>query len=442
MRRTARLAVVGSLMWLAFAPAAHSQTSAGAGSVVLLPQIADITGTNPADGWVTTVFVQNNAGSTDLTLGVTYYLSSTSEMPNAAIACKPLSVPHNQVVSFDPAAQCNNQLPTIPPTNFFGSMVLVDNTSTYKTNTFFAYSRAEKVPGTTFEGNGFSIEGFPVGNFSSATADVIGLKRTAAFPNYATNCFVDALNEQVDFEVILSQGDGTLIGTYPSSGFVALGPYQTVRLPDIFSLAGAPAGDYSNVRATFVNSDNSAMIGFCTVEATGSGSADFRIAKATDARDLRQARLACYGMDSCGATVPSTLNPAEITDASLKNIHYAIFDQPDFIKCDLVADSTTMSDLEMTLRGPGDPISSPTFTLPAGFTGSPYTAGGSGATGFYIYTGEKSTISSGATTRWYIDVQVRSGVVSPPLPLKYGIKCSSGNGISVPWLGTTAAATP
>lgn len=435
MRRPFLAGLTGSLVWLTCIAGASGQTSAGAGTVMLLPQIADISGTN---GWVTTVFVQN-PGATSITLGVTYYTSNTSQNPNAAVTCTPLVVPANQVASFDPAIQCGL---SALPSNFFGSMILTDTTSTYKTNTFFAYSRAEKNPGTSFDGNGFSVEGYAVGNFSSATSDVIGLKRTAAFPNYLTNCFVDALNEQVDFSIVLRQGNGALIGTYPASGTTTLAPYQTIRITDIFTAAGAAPGDYSNVRATFSNADGSAMIGFCTVEATGSGSADFRIAKSTDARDLRQSRLTCYGMDSCGDPLPSSTNPATITNASLKNIHYAIFDQPDFVKCDLVADSTTKSNLEVTLRGPGDPLTSPTFTLPpAPYNTAPYTAGGGGQTGFYIYTGEKSTISQGATDRWYIDVQVPAGK-SPTLPLKYGLLCTSGNGITIPWIGTTATATP
>jgi hypothetical protein len=118
-----------------------------------------------------------------------------------------------------------------------------------------------------------------------------------------------------------------------------------------------------------------------------------------------------------------------------------IIDQPDFVKCDLVADAATMSALEITLRGPGDPINAPVFALTAPYNVSPYTSGGGGQTGFYVYTGEKSTISSGATTRWYIDVQRNAGSVAAG-PFNYGITCHSGNGLTVPWFGTTATATP
>lgn len=446
--RTLRWATSAVLIsTLMCAGGAAAQTSAGAGTVVLLPLIADVTaGTK----WVSTIFVQNpNANA--ITVSATYYFSDsqgTVGIEGTSLPCTPLSVPANAAVTYDPATQCPlSTLPSPGNTNVFGSLLLADVTSTYATNVFLAYSRVAKPTGQVGAGNGFSVEGFPVGNFSSAQSDVIGLQRSSEtpVPNFLSNCFVAALNEQVDYSIVLRQGEtGALLGTYPQSGPpLTLAPYHNTRIFDVITAAGLPAGNYSNVRATFVNTDNSAMIGYCTVESTTAGSADFRLAKSTDARDVRQSRLACYGMDSCLDTAPSTNNPPQITNATLRNIHYAIFDQPDFVKCDLVADPVTLSQLQITLREPGNPISSPTFPLLAPYnTNPPYTAGGTNQTGFYVYTGEKSTIASGATTRWYIDVQVRPGTVSPALPLKYGIKCSSGNGISVPWLGTTAAATP
>ena len=100
------------------------------------------------------------------------------------------------------------------------------------------------------------------------------------------------------------------------------------------------------------------------VETTSNGSADFRIAKSIDARDSRQVRQVCYGQDSCG-TVTVT-SPPQISSTTTKNIHYLILDQPDFVQCDLV--SAHPGDLEIMLRGPGDPQTAPQFditTLPA-----------------------------------------------------------------------------
>jgi len=50
-------------------------------------------------------------------------------------------------------------------------------------------------------------------------------------------------------------------------------------------------------------------------------------------------------------------------------------------------------------------------------------------------------VSSGATTRWFVDVERQTGSAATG-PFKYGIVCRSGNGVTVPWLGTTATADP
>jgi|SRR5665213_967606 len=404
---------------------ALAQTTAGAGTVVVLPTVAYIPG-----AYTTTVFVRN-PNSNPVTLSVLYYQSDSASPPGdgSPLTCTPLTVGANLAVQFDLSAQC-----TFVSSDNFGQLLLVDSTGTYKTNRFYAYSRSQES-----NGNGFSVEGFPVGNFSGASSDVLGLQRTAAAPHYRSNCFVGALAEPVDYQIILRQGEtGAVLGGAISG---TLDAYHTVRILDVFGPTGADvpgSADLQNVRATFSTStaNSPAYIGFCTLETSDNGSADFRVAKSESANDNRQSRLACYGMDSCGASLPSITNPAQITGAGTKNIHYAIFDQPDFVKCDLV--SNDLADLQMTLRGPGDPLTSPQFALPAGYDTPPYTSGGSGQTGFYVYTGEKSMIDSGSTTRWYIDVSFRGGGDAGNLPIAYGIKCTSGNGITVPWLGTTA----
>jgi len=427
--------LISSILLLAsatFGTIAYGQTTAGSGTVIVLPLASNIPG-----AYKTTVFVRN-PNAIQITLDVRYYQSDSATPPGTGspLTCSPLTVPANAAITFDLASQC-----TFSGTDNFGMIILEDVTSTFKTNTFFAYSRTEQPVGGPQPFNGFSVEGFPVGNFSSAQAEALGLKKTTAAPHYRSNCFVGALNEPVTYQILLFQGDtGALIGTIPSSP-TTLAAYHTVRYLDIFNAALLPDQDYSNIRAKFVNSANSAMIGFCTLETTDNGSADFRVAKSDDARDVRQARLTCYGQDDCGS---SSLNgSATIRYVSKKNIHYMIIDQPDFVKCDLVADAPTLSALEITLRGPGDPIAAPVFAPPAPYNVPPYTSGGGGLTGFYIYTGEKSgsATSSGATTRWYIDVQRNAGS-SAPGPFNYGITCHSGNGLTVPWFGTTAPATP
>ena len=162
------------------------------------------------------------------------------------------------------------------------------------------------------------------------------------------------------------------------------------------------------------------MIGFCTVETIASGSADFRIAKSVDARDVRQSRQACYGMDSCGASAPSTLNPAYLTSTTTKNIHHAIIDQPDFVQCTLVSDTVAhLGDLEILLRPPGDPLGTQMLHCPPLHRISLHCRRSDADVLLYLH-GEKGTIASSATTRWYIDVSFNqtsgnaTDVTTPP----------------------------
>ena len=425
MLRATWTASVSLIAALIVSLAAHGQTTAGAGTVIVLPLAAHI-----STAYKTTVFVRNLSVTSDITLNVRYYQSDSATPPGDGnpLTCTPLVVQANRAVTFDLGTQCTFS----SPLDNFGQIILEDS-AVPKVNTFLAYSRTEVA-----NGNGFSVEGFPVGNFSRAPADSLGLKKTLGPPNYRSNCFVGALNEPVNYQILLVQGQ---TGVPLASVSGSLGPYHSVRILDVFTAAGL-AGAFANVRATFSNSLNSAMIAFCTLETSDNGSADFRVAKSDDAADVRQARLACYGMDSCGNSLPSVTNPATITDVTKKNIHYMIIAQPDFVTCSLVADAPTLAALEITLRGPGgDPISAPVFPLTAPYNVPPYTSGGGGQNSFVIYTGEKSTVSSGATTRWFVDVQRQSGSGAAG-PFNYGIVCRSGNGVTVPWLGTTAAATP
>jgi hypothetical protein len=394
-----------------------AQTTAGAGTIVVLPTVASIPG-----AYTTTVFVRN-PNTSSITLDVRYYQSDSATPPGdgTPVVCTPLTIGANLAVTFDLAVQCNFAV-----SDNFGQLVLTDATGTFKTNTFYAYSRSQKS-----NGNGFSVEGFPVGNFSGSSSEVLGLKSTPipSAPHYRSNCFVGALGEPVDYQILLVQGEtGAVLGSVSGS----IGAFHTVRILDVFAMAGIGATQ-NNVRATFSNTagNGASYIGFCTLETTDTGSADFRIAKSSRANDERQSRLICYAMDNCTDTHASINNPAQLS-AGKRNIHWAIFDQPDFVKCDLVSDQ--LSALQIQLRGPTDSVQGVTpFVLPAGYNSAPYTAGGSGTTSFYIYTGEKSTINSGVTTRWFIDVTA-SGGGSPVFPINYGIKCSSGNGITVPWL--------
>ena len=256
---------------------------------------------------------------------------------------------------------------------------------------------------------------------------------------YLSNCFVGSLGEPVDVQIAIYDSAGTLLGATQ----VSLGKFETSRKINVFKEAGLAPGAYSNIRATFTNSGGQAVppsFRYCTMESRSNSSADFRIAKSIDANDQRQSRKACYGQSQCGTV--SAIDKSTVPDASTRNIHYTIFDQPDFIQCSLVYNQPSDNGkLEIMVRGPGSPTSTTPFVLTAPYTGAPFTAGGASAQSFYIYTGERSTQAGGLSTRWYIDVQIDplSGAAGP---VDYGITCTSGNGVTIPWMGMTSGATP
>jgi hypothetical protein len=401
--RIATLVSAGCL--LAATGVAHAQATAAAGSVVVVPVVAETSS-------YTTEVIVRNPGTAAINVNIKFYEANNSTTPGLR-SCTSLGVAGNASVPFDLASKCS-----LGAGSHFGMLVLED-AATPKTNVFYAYSRAQ-TPG----GNGFSVEGFPAGAFSGANADVVGLKRQAAAPVYQSNCFIGALGEPLTYQVLLWDGNNNLVGM-PITG--SLGAYQNIRFLDVFAAANAPAGDQSNVRATFsVTSGAQAMVPFCTVQESTFFGADFRIGKSVDALNNGQRRLACIGIDDCKVSAVSSTQPEQITDVTKKNVYSMIITQPDYVRCDLVSDR--LSDLQIRLREWGDPFSSPVFPASA-----PFSNGGSGNTFFYIYTGGRNAVNSGTASRWFIDVAFRTGG-NATVPIDFGITCTSGNGTEVPWL--------
>lgn len=386
---------------------ARAQATAASGSVIVVPLLADTA------SYTTEVFVRN-PNLAPITINVKFYEANNSTTPGLR-SCNPLVVAANTTTPFNLSSQCT----LTASVSHFGMLVLED-AATPKTDQFFAYSRTQ-TPG----GNGFSVEGFPIGTFSGATSEVVGLKRQAAAPTYQTNCFVGALSEPVSYQLVLRDGTtGALLGA-PITG--SLGAFEMTRFLDVFLVAGASPGDHSNVRATFsVTSGAPALVGFCTMQESTFFGADFRIAKSQDALNDGQRRIACIGQDVCGVGNPvSSVQPETISNASQRNVYSAIIEQPDYIQCSLVAAAADLSSLQMRLREPGDPFSSAVF------------AGGANQTSFSIFTGGRDAIASGVASRWFIDVETVSAATTTPI--NFGITCTSGNGMEVPWFRGTAA---
>jgi hypothetical protein len=394
---------------------AMAQTTAASATVMVIPLVAATT-TYSSD-----IFIRN-PNAAPIALVFNFYEAKTSPTPGKR-TCSNVSLAAFETKLVRLGTQC-----TLTAASHHGLLILED-AAAQKVNRFYAFARTEG-----FNGNGFTVEGFPIGNFSGAGVGTNGLKRQAAAPVYQTNCFVAALGEAVDYSITLTEPSAS--GTIGNVITGSLLPYEMVRYLDIFTAAGLPPGDVSLTRATFnnTNAGEPAFIAFCTVQESTYFGADFRIAKGDDAEDRRQKRLVCYSQSPCGTAVTGTGETA-IPDAATKFIHAFYATPPDYIRCDLV--STRLADLEMRVRGPGDVFVSPLFTSGAGGTGV-FDSGGSDKTTFYIFTGFRNAFSAangndGQTARLFIDVSFReTGTATFPIP--YGITCTSGNGISIPYV--------
>jgi hypothetical protein len=139
------------------------------------------------------------------------------------------------------ASQC-----TLGAGGHFGYVLL---TSSASNKWFFAYARTSNP-----QGIGFSVEGFPIGHLGGGDpfSEVGGIKRKAATgssPEFQSNCFVATLDDAVDYQIDVDDGNGT--GTLTGT----LAPFQLQRYLDIYAMAGAPAGDHDNTTVTFSKTD-------------------------------------------------------------------------------------------------------------------------------------------------------------------------------------------
>ncbi len=386
-------------------------TTAGAGSTIVFPIVVK-SSTFTSD--ISVYYPGNIEGTaTSITIEIKYYDALSTSTPGLK-PCSPLTVNVGETKSFTLNVQC-----TLGAGGHHGLLVLQD-AAAEKINYFFAFSRVES--NTAHEG--FSLEGFPIGNFSGQSANVLGLKRVAAAPGYQTNCFVGALGEPVDYQIELFDNLGAPLGSIVTGHLDA---WQELRTLDIFASGqpapggqgvGAPAGDHPNARARFSVTNSPgvpALVAFCTVQENVNFGADFRIAKSREASDLGQRRVSCPTGNSTCTDVGAT--PYTITDVTKLDAFRLLIRPPDFVKCTILG--ARKVDMEMVLT-PAGPYGAGTVL-----------AGGPGVNSFYIDTdailGTRSAVNNGATEFFNLEVEVKTtGVQTAPVP--YAIRCDSGNG--------------
>jgi hypothetical protein len=329
--------------------------------------------------------------------------------------------------------------PGLAAGSMFGTLVL----SADSIDKFAVYSRVSNAAGA-----GFSVEGFPANNFSSATTLVTGLRRsaaTASAPAYQTNCFVGNLAQVTPEAVPASQEvnleltqDGAVIG----STVVPVLPGQLVRLLDVFAAAGDASNEYDHASAEFAfpPGGHAGVVSFCTVQDNTSFGADFRIAKEVRGNGPRQVFFDFNSMRETytsqrtvitGAVLSSL--PLAIPAGATANTHVFYFRNPDYLSCRLRdpathATATGAYGLEMRLLAYGS--SAPTLDV---------IAGGNNITSFSnLYLGDKNDRPGGNNSDYF--VQVESNGQNEAASRPYELHCESGSGHTLGELIQTGAA--
>lgn len=383
------MAMLGALLVVGGYSVPASAQVAGFGTIVTVPVVVQ-SGT-----YGSSVFIYNPSGN-PLNMGVSY-VGGDGSATQGLTTCPLLTVPANTTLQ-----RSLSQLCSLNPGSNFGRLTFLETDSSNVP--FSVYSRVE-----SFSGNGFSIEGFPIGQITGSTGVswVTGLRRTAASPGYQSNCFIGSLNEPVTVRLRLFNSAGIQLGATQS---YSLSQYQMIRLLDVFSIVGAPSGDHSNVRAEFVENGpgEPGFVAFCTVQNNTSFDADFRIAKATIPADQgrRYTAIARDGM-----------NPS-ISNFNLSNgeddVFQVFWQHPDFARC-YISTPGTLSQFELQVKNPAGTV----------------VAGGNNVTDTNeFFLGERSTVNNGNNGIWRIEVG--SAVPSPAPTATYSLICTTGNGGSEP----------
>lgn len=287
-------------------------------------------------------------------------------------------------------------------------------------------------------GAGFAVEAFPAHTFTSALSTVAGLRRKAASagaPALQTNCFVGLMGEHEKVQ----EATQVLVGLQGADGFdlgkpvvLDLLPGEMVRLLDVFSAVGAPAGDHDHatllVRPDLSNPDvpRPGIVSFCTLQDNTSFGADFRVAK----QEYGVLAITDFGpaaYDGHVMRVSLTFANAGGPGFSLglasfqQNTHVYYFRHPDWVSCEIVDRSTyaRMSPekgLEMRLLAWDTNQFTPL-------------AGGPGITGFdRIYLGDKRQRAEGFNTEYLLQVENNIAVAESAEEIPYALRCWSGSG--------------
>jgi hypothetical protein len=374
---------------LAFSGVASAQSPNGFASIIHVPVVVS-TGT-----FQTTLFIHNPGGS--VSVNAKYYGATGTADAGTVLNCGNINVAGGRTESFNIASLCN-----FSGASNFGTLRLVESDN-QDPHPIAAYTRVQ-----SFTGNGFSIEGFPLAEFSNAVGKsvVLGLRRDAAAPGYGSNCFASSIGDPVVVSMSLFDGANTQLGT-PYT--FTLAANETQRVLDVFTAVGALDGDFANVRAEFSlalgNVGNPSFSAFCTVQNNTSFDADFRIAKTVAPDD--QSHLYFVTQTDNGLGGPFVI------PAGKKAVYAVFLKHPDYFECQITGDGADKSEIQ---------IKNPAGVVVAG--------GDNVKTINKFYLGDKLSAGNGANSVWFVEMGTKDGLGDD----KSRLNCKSGAGMTRPFV--------
>ena len=416
LKSSALAAGVLAAMAVSFAAPALAQSTDGFHTHMVFPVVVDsasftqrFTFTNPDDNRNMTIEAR--------------FVPGEGSSQASAFTCPQVVLPPQQQVEF---TSLRELCPALAAGSQYGFLTVTK--VTVSNRIFSAFSRVSNA-----QGNGFSVEAFPLHTFTSADAVVTGLRRLAASgnsPAFQTNCFLGNLNEitpagspvETRVEYTLTAADGGSLG----SGFVDLLPGKLTRLLDVFAAAGAPAGNHDDATITFpeASAGEPGLMTFCTVQDNSSFGADFRIAKQELGKSTPYSGIG--GQDdtvsrdsvvSAEVAQSGSERDFAIPAGQFTNTHVVYFRHPDWVQCEIIDPNTNVRaqasyGLEMRVMDQ---------------YGTGTVAGGAQSTGFgEVYLGDKADRNNGANTRYAIQVESNGSNEGANRP--YKLHCQSGSG--------------
>ena len=416
-----RRAFLAAVLLGGFSPQVHGQSPYGLAARQTIPWVVD-QGGDQAIIWNTTEINVHNPNQLQIRVVPTYLGAVMTPTPGR-VSCNPVIIGPGDTAQFT----LRNICPLNPGLNF-GRLELSALTpgglESPSDSTFLASARVYR-PGGVF----FTVEGFPEGYLSGnrSSAVVTGLKSGLVNGSqWQTLCAGAALNDPTAVIVHLVDGNGNAIG---GAAGAPLDPPSGIEMQtlDVFTAAGVPPGNYSNVTAHFTSlAPPGGVLGFCVMVNVSTGEWAFEVAKYLDNNDEGRQHLTDVNQHAYGAPFEVV---SEIDDSKIaaSNLHVAYFQHPDRVHCSVTWTSphSTFDQIQMRLIDPDGQV----------------VAGGAHSNEFRVDLGEKPQRHSGRNGRWLVEVapdraymgDCEAGELRYVCPgeaemTPYRLTCSSGNG--------------